>query len=377
MVSRVLLAIRITSWRKRPTAWKRWRRRFQPDVIVSDINMPAMDGLALLRKVNDQPEPPLVILITAYGSEAVAMEALRAGAYNYLPKPFELDELRAIVRNAVEKQQLLQENRRINAELRRTIAELRQSQAELVQAKKMAALSGLVAGVAHEINTPLGALQSSADTLVRAMEKLKRRLQSQASGDGEDLGPLPEVIEAAAAQSRQACHRIAGIVTNLERFAQLDRADFRHAQLHEGLDSAVNLLRHRMEDRIDLVTDFGDLPEIDCHPRDLNQVFLNLLQNAVEAIEQDSGRGEIRLKTRREGDWIRIAVSDNGCGVPPEHLQSLFDPGFTSKGVKVGTGLGLAICYQIVQAHHGRIEVDSRIGEGSTFTVFLPLTRRE
>ena len=334
--------------------------RFRPDVIVSDINMPGMDGLTLLRKVNAAPEPPLVVLLTAYGSEAVAMEALRAGAYDYLPKPFEVEELRAIVRNAVERQQLLQENRRIDAELRR-------SYADLVQAKNLAALTGLVAGIAHEINSPLGALQANLQTIRSAVDKL--RSGTAAAGFEAALA----ATYAASGQCREACERVSAIVKNLSQFAQLDRADLRRVQLHEGLESALELLRYRFEAGIALVRDFGPLPEVECRPRDLNQVFLNLLQNAIEAIERHSGEREIRVQTRCEAPWVRVAIMDTGCGIRPEELAHLFEPGFTTKGLKVGLGLGLPICDRIIRDHGGRIEVASALGQGSTFTVFLPV----
>jgi CheY-like chemotaxis protein len=149
----------------------------QPDVVVSDINMPGIDGLTLLERLSRLPDAPLVILITAHGSESVAVQALRAGAYNYLAKPFEGDELRIAVANAVEKQRLLRENRHYTAELERTLAELRQSQAALVHAEKMASLGRLVAAVAHEINTPLGVLEASSGTIETATGRMRGSLQ--------------------------------------------------------------------------------------------------------------------------------------------------------------------------------------------------------
>ncbi len=148
-------------------------QKFQPQVIVSDINMPGIDGLALLQKLQDNPEAPLVVMITAYGSEEVVVQALRLGAYNYLSKPFEVAELRVIVRNALDKQRLLRENRHYVEELQRTLTELQQSQTALVHAEKMASLGGLVAGLAHEINTPLGVLQSSTQTIESAARKMQ------------------------------------------------------------------------------------------------------------------------------------------------------------------------------------------------------------
>jgi signal transduction histidine kinase len=347
--------------------------QFRPDVIVSDINMPGMDGLSLLRRLNQDPEPPLVVLITAYGSEEMAVEALRAGAHNYLPKPFDVEELRLIVAGAIEKQRLLRENRFYYRELERTLAELKESQTALVQAEKMASLGRLVAGVAHEINTPLGALQSNANTIRRAAEKISEWCKDQPTETTEKVKAMVEALGGMAAQAQAACERIHAIVTELRQFSQLDRADFQQANIRSGLESTLHLLRHEFEDRIEVTTEFGDLPEIDCAPRELNQLFMNLLLNAKEAIDQTTNRGLIRLRTWAEGDSVKLEVADNGCGIASEDLGKIFDPGFTTKGVRVGTGLGLPICYQIVRAHQGRIEADSRPGEGTRFTVTLPV----
>ena len=351
-------------------------QKFQPQVIVSDINMPGIDGLALLQKLQDNPEAPLVVMITAYGSEEVVVQALRLGAYNYLSKPFEVAELRVIVRNALEKQRLLRENRHYVQELQRTLTELQQSQVALVQAEKMASLGSLVAGLAHEINTPLGVLQSSTQTIESAARKIHNWLQEQFPQQLGDAARFIEVLSSTANDSQAACERIDATVRNLREFAQLNRGDFQRARIHEGIESALNLVNHALGDDIEVVRDYGELPEIECSPRELNQVFMNLLLNASEAIHQRGDAGVIRLRTRSSGDFIQFEIEDNGSGIAAEHLEKIFDPGFTTKGVGVGAGLGLAICYQIVHAHRGRIEVDSRAGEGGHFTVTLPVNCR-
>jgi len=335
---------------------------FQPDVIVSDINMPGMNGLSLLRHVNQGPTAPLVVLMTAYGSEHVAAEALRAGAYDYLSKPFEIDELRVVVRNAIEKQSLRRE--------------LQQSQTALLQAEKMASLGRLVAGVAHEINTPLGALQSNNDTIERVAGKIREWLAGQPPEAQAAVARYVDALAGMSAQSQAACERIGGIVTNLRQFARLDEAEFQRAQVRDGIESALGLLRQAIGADVEVIKEFGELPEIECAPRQLNQLFMNLLENAIEAARAAGRPGVIRIRTRAEADAVKVEVEDNGCGIPAENLKKIFDPGFTTKGVRVGTGLGLPICYQIAQTHGGRLEVESRVEAGSKFTLTLPIRRR-
>jgi signal transduction histidine kinase len=347
---------------------------FQPDVVLSDINMPGLDGLSLLRKLNEVDDGPLVVLITAYGSEKTAIEALRAGAYDYVAKPYEIDELRNAIRNAVERQRLVRENRRYQAELRQTLEDLRKSEANLVQAKKMAALAGLVSGVAHEINSPLGALQSATETMQTGLGRLRQSFASQSPLDapGERL---MEALESSSEQGYKACRRISQIVSNLSQFAQLNRADFQTFQLNDCVACTAALVQPQLEKGIRMEVRPDDLPDIHGNPRDLNQVVLNLLQNAVEAIRSGTGRGTIQIRTSASDQQVHLEVSDDGCGIPAEHLDSVFDPGFTLKGVGVGLGVGLAICYQIVKAHHGDIKVTSRAEEGSTFEVSLPIAQ--
>lgn len=345
---------------------------FRPDVIVSDINMPGMDGLTLLRQVNQAPEPPLVVLMTAYGSEQIAVEALRSGAHNYLSKPFDIEELRLVVAGAIDKQRLLRENKFYLRKLEQTLRELKDSQMALVQAEKMASLGRLVAGIAHEVNTPLGALQSFMNTIQRTAGRIHEHCQSQPTETAGKVAVLVGSLQEIAADAQSACRRIDAIVSNLRRFAQLDRADFQSSNLEKGIESTLYLLHHDLDGCAEIVTEFGGIPDIDCAQRELNQLFMNLLWNAAEAIRRTGKKGVIRIRTWTEADTVNVEISDTGCGIPEENLGRIFDPGFTTKGVGVGLGLGLAICHQIVRAHRGQIEVTSDPGHGASFVVRLP-----
>lgn len=238
---------------------------------------------------------------------------------------------------------------------------LMETQAQLVQSAKMAAMGELVAGVAHEINTPLGAVKSTTDILKRLVERLE-----PSAGDDQRVKQVRELIKL----NESSIARMTSIVRDLRDFARLDEAELQEADLHQGIDSTLNLIQHETRDRIEVVREFGDLPRIRCYPGRLNQVFMNLFKNAVQAIED---RGTIVIRTRRDGDRVEVRVIDDGRGIAPKHLPRVFDPGFTTKGRGVGTGLGLAISARILEEHGGRISAESEPGKGSTFTLELPL----
>ena len=209
----------------------------------------------------------------------------------------------------------------------------------------------------------------------RAVAKVHERLRGQSGEAFDKVMPLFELLTGTSAQAQDACDRIDRIVKNLRLFAQLDSDEFQRVQIHAGIESTLRLLRHEFGERIEVSTEFGDVPEIHCSPRELNQLFMNLLLNATESMEE-SGHGQIRIRTWTDGDRVNVEIADNGRGIPDEDIDKIFDPGFTTKGVKVGTGLGLPICYQIVQAHQGAIDVSNRAGEGTRFTVSLPVRLR-
>jgi len=237
---------------------------------------------------------------------------------------------------------------------------------QLIQSEKMAALGLLVAGVAHEINTPMGAIHSNNDIMTRAVGKVRKLLEP---APDNEVRRLLDILGEVCRNNEIATERIMKIVRSLKNFARLDEAERKKVNIHEGIESTLSLLRHQLKNRIRIVKCFGGIPEIECYPNELNQVFMNILVNAAQAIKH---RGEITVKTWREGDRVKIAISDTGVGIPPENLSKVFDPGFTTKGVGLGTGLGLSICYKIIQDHRGTIEAESS-KQGTTFTISVPL----
>lgn len=289
------------------------------------------------------------------------------------------EERRAELAEAHERLKQLNETleervRQRTEELQRANRDLRDTQAQLLQSAKMAALGDLVAGVAHEINTPLGSIQANADVAKRAAviigEMLEQEGPVEISSRSPRLSRALEALRESTVTTLTATERIIAIVTSLRRFARLDEAERKKASLHECLESTLTLLQHKLEDRIAIVRNYGDLPAIECYPNQLNQVFMNLLLNAIQAM---NGAGTVTITTKQEGDDVVLDFADDGCGIPAANLERVFDPGFTTKGVGVGTGLGLAIGYRIVQDHHGSITVSSELGKGSVFRIRLPV----
>ena len=262
-----------------------------------------------------------------------------------------------------------------NRDLEQTLSKLQEAQQQLIMQEKMASLGNLVAGVAHEINNPIGAINSAANTSARSIKIVRAAVEKHAEtlAGEKRLDRALEVLDRNNEVAVMASERIERIVRSLRNFARLDEAEFQSADLHEGLDSTLTLLDHVIKNRIEVIRDYGDLPQINCFANQLNQVFMNVINNAVQAIDSS---GVITLRTRCDNEKIIIEVTDTGKGIKQEHVKHIFDPGFTTKGVGVGTGLGLSISYNIVRQHRGRIEVESEVGKGTTMRIVLPVDLR-
>ena len=281
-------------------------------------------------------------------------------------------------------------------DLSEALKQLKESEAQLIQSEKMSSLGQMVAGVAHEINTPLAYVKNSLGSvsgklqdltrLAAETEKLLELLRSGAANPQElaEQFALTErliaelrahhaldELQALAKDGLHGIGQISEIVTNLKNFSRLDRSKVASFNLNEGLDSTLQIARHELKHHA-VKKNYGNIPPITCSPSQINQVFLNLITNAAQATA--AGKGVIQLTTRREGaGHVAVEVADNGKGIPPEVLPKIFDPFFTTKEVGKGTGLGLSIVYKIVEQHGGRISVDSTVGVGTRFTVVLPL----
>ncbi|MDP3859470.1 MAG: ATP-binding protein [Stagnimonas sp.] len=280
-------------------------------------------------------------------------------------------------------------------DLRGALSELRESQAQLVQSEKMASLGQMVAGVAHEINTPLGYARGNARIVRNTLGEIRGLCESQgralsllnaanaseeevagaiavAEAQRQELNPdeLMGDLESLLLDADHGLVQIADLVSSLKDFSRVDRSRTDVFDLNAGIDSAIKICNNQLKNRVEVIREFGTLPEIECSPSQINQVFLNLINNAGQAIQ---GEGHITIRTAAEPGGVVVRVSDTGCGMSEEVKQRIFEPFFTTKPVGQGTGLGLSIVFRIIEEHGGRIAVDSTVGKGTTFSVHLPL----
>ncbi len=272
-------------------------------------------------------------------------------------------------------------------DMRKTNARLAEAQSQLLQSEKLASIGQLAAGVAHEINNPVGFVSANLNSLRRHVEPLLALVHLYGAIDlSRDNPPLHAQIEALKrsadldfvcedlpqllAESDEGLNRVKRIVQDLKDFSRVDHADWQEADLHQGLNSTLNVASSEYKYKAEIDRHYGVLPPVRCLAAQLNQVFMNMIVNAAHAI---TGKGEIRLSTRCEGDWVCVEIADTGAGMSEEVRRRIFDPFYTTKPVGQGTGLGLSLSFSIVQKHGGRIEVSSTPGKGSCFSIWLPV----
>lgn len=371
-----------------------------PDLILLDVMMPGIDGFETCRrlKASDFAQEVPVIFMTALSDVADKVKGFNLGAVDYITKPFQQEEVLARVnlhlklRDLSKKLEHLVEQRTI--ELTNTTYQLQQSQIQLIQGEKMSTLGQLVAGVAHEINNPVGFIDGNLLHIERYVQDLVAHLRmyqqhqpdSQIADHADTieldflLDDLPKII----ASMHQGTERIYDISMSLRTFSRSDTTTKVKFNIHEGIDSTLLILKHRLKanpDRaeIAIIKEYGDLPLIECFPGQLNQVFMNIIANAIDALEnsnqpQNSQENQITIRTFVNDGSAVIQISDNGMGIPEDVKPKIFEHLFTTKSVGKGTGLGLAIAHQIVfNKHDGTLEVDSHLGKGTTFKILLPI----
>src|SRR5258708_19860958 len=358
-------------------------------LVITDMQMPGLSGIELLRKITEHYKDTAVIIVSGIARTQRVMDAIRVGASDYLIKPCDLDVLTISVERALERRMLLRSARRYkqdlehrNAELARQKQEMVGLQAQVLQAEKMASLGQLAAGVAHELNNPAGFIYSNIDLLKGYIERLERCLSGydQLELPAAPLPPFAAItqahdydhtsadLESILSDCQIGAERIRDVVQNLRLFSRLDEAEVKKVDLNEGIESTLRLLsEYYRSGRIGLIRDYGEIPPVNCYAAQLNQVWMNLLANAAQAVGNDAG--EVRITTRCEGRTVLVSVSDSGPGISTEQMKKIFDPFFTTKPVGEGTGLGLSISHGIIERHGGKIEVESGRGNGTTFTI--------
>ncbi len=362
-------------------------------LVISDVMMPGRNGVELLREISARYPDTAVIMVSGIDRSQRVRDALSLGAADYLIKPCELDVLLIAVERALDRRKLQRTAKKYkadiekqNKELALRAAALQRLQAQIIHSEKMASLGQLAAGVAHELNNPAGFIYGNMDMLQSEIAGLQELLsaydqielspvaasQIQSIKDRLGYDKLIEDLQSIVVDCLEGAERIRDVVQNLRLFSRLDESELQQAELHEGIDSTIRLLsQYYSSGRITLRRDYGELPLVSCYAAQLNQVWMNLLANAAQAI---SGNGEVYIMTWLENNRAHIAVRDSGCGIALETQARVFDPFFTTKPVGEGTGLGLSISYGIIERHGGTIKVHSTPGEGATFTVEIPIS---
>lgn len=267
-----------------------------------------------------------------------------------------LESVSAQFGNAIIQANLYEKDLKTMTELQNTLKELKDTQVQLINSEKMASLGQLIAGVAHEINTPLASINSNNSILAKFIKKI-------------DNPEIAETLKEINELDREAVTRISNMVKSLKKFVRLDEADLQDADINKELDLTLELMRHETKNRIEIIRNYSELPLIKCYPNMLNQVFMNILINACQSIEKT---GVITITTEFEDNVLAVKIKDSGKGISQDKIDKIFTAGYTTKGVGVGTGLGLAISEKIIQKHGGKIIVNSELGQGSEFVITIP-----
>ena len=275
------------------------------------------------------------------------------------------------IENAKAFDEIAKLNESLEVRVEERTKELQEAQAQLMQSEKLKSLGQLVAGVAHELNNPIGFVHANLQLMDEFIEKL-----TDAQEQGQDATRYREAITKLLSRSREGTERVKQIVQDLRTFSRMDQADLQSANLSEEIDRTLALMEPRFKGVVEVVRDYESLPEVRCYPGQLNQVFLNLLMNACDVLEETGG-GTITIRTRPAPRGVRLEFADTGPGIPPEVQSRIFDPFFTTKEVGKGTGLGLSLSHGIVERHGGRLSVESSPETGTTFVLDLPLEAPE
>lgn len=372
-------------------------REQRPDLVLLDVILPDVEGTEVLRRIRADAslsDVSVLLLSSMRTNSHQQANGMNEGADGYIARPVSGEELLARIGSLFRQKDLTEKLRAAESRLQAQVAELERvnqalsnAQMQLLQAEKLSSIGQLAAGVAHEINNPISFVDANLGELRKYTQGLLRLVEAYETLAADPLNPvrrkavdfvathielsylrkdLPTLFD----ETVEGLKRVSGIVRDLKDFSRIDTSDWGPADLHAGIDSTLNVLRHETRDKVNIVKDYGALPTVDCALAQINQVVMNLVVNAVQATPE---HGTITLRTRCVGDTVLIEVEDTGGGIAPEHLARVFEPFFTTKPVGQGTGLGLSLSYGIIQRHGGELSVRSELGSGATFTIRLPV----
>ena len=384
------------------------------DIIVTDLNMPEMDGLTLLSKINQINVSLKTIVISAYGDMKNIRNAMNFGAFDFLTKPIDFQDLEITLNKTLREVQQVKENQRLRESearareeaqhLQNCMQDLKKTQAQLIQTAKMSSLGQVVAGIAHEINNPINFIYGNISHVSDYIQDLLHLLhlyqqyappnsEIQAEIEAIDLEfiivDLPQIM----VSMKGGVDRIQKIILSLRNFSRLDEANIKSVDIHEGIKSSLLILHNRFQARaarpeIQVIEEYSNLPLVECYAGELNQVFINILSNAIDALNEYNKHRSlddilacplaitIRTFLLEEKSRVVIQIRDNGPGITAEVKDRIFEPFFTTKPVGEGTGLGLYISYQIVhEKHGGALNCFSEVGQGTELWIEIPITQ--
>ncbi|MFB2881115.1 response regulator [Floridanema aerugineum] len=376
-------------------------RTVLPDLVLLDINMPMMNGYEVCQELkNDEKTKTVpIIFISALDDVSDKVKAFHLGCADYITKPFQIEEVLARIQHQLLIKNLQSQMRSQNAQLQKTLAELKTAQAQIIQKEKMFSLSQLAAGMAHEVNNSIGFIAGNIEFARRYVQDLLKLINIyqqeypqpnpviEAALEEIDLEFIVKDVEKVLDSMQTGAERISTMNLALRIFSRLNESDIKPVDLHQGIDSTLVLLQQRLgkEGRdweIKLEKKYGQLPAINCYASLMNQVFLNILNNAIDALESKLQSADntsitptICIATElTEGQTAIIKIKDNGTGIPENVREHLFDPFFTTKPVGKGSGLGLLTSYEIVvEKHKGKLTYQSTLGEGTEFLIEIPV----
>ncbi|WP_210396133.1 sensor histidine kinase [Motiliproteus sediminis] len=361
----------------------------QPDLILLDINMPGLDGFQVCEQLQDEPafSNIPVIFLSANSDSDSKVRAFSSGGVDFLTKPFQPEELLARVSTHLKLQRYQQRLQGKNQELKQLLDDRERLQGQVIQNEKMASIGTLAAGVAHEINNPIGYVNSNLTSLGHYVDNLMTLLDLYRQGEATlsdqqlanairnhkrqiDYDYLVDDLPALINESIEGLERVKNTVLNLKNFSHAGTGEKVWCDLQQEVENTLSVVWNELKYKAEVVKEYRNVPKVYCVLSHIGQVLMNLLVNAAHAIEE---HGTIRISTGCDAHWAWVDIEDDGKGIPANVLPHIFDPFFTTKPQGQGTGLGLSLSLGIIEKHQGKLEVQSEVGKGSRFRIKLPL----